>query len=202
MFRTFAWLLATAGWLAATPAPLLTAEAPSQALSKAQPVHQVMVGPARHLGGPEPALAGGTSCVGLGWPVSGPVVAAFAPVGRYAGHWGIDIAVEPGSTVRSAAAGTVTFSGTVAGNQTVTVEHGGGLKTSYSYLSERAVGRGAHLVRGAPVGSSGRAHETDALHFSVRRDGSYLDPRLFLGCQARGPGGAVYLVPAFPLGAA
>lgn len=145
---------------------------------------------------PVVAQAGGTSCVGLAWPVAGAVVRPYAPVGRYAGHWGIDIATDAGTEVRAAAAGTVTFSGTVAGNQAITIDHGGGLKTSYSYLSGRIARRSAYVTRGSVIGSTGQAHDSNALHFSVRRDGVYQDPIRFLGCRARGPGGAVRLVPA------
>ncbi|MFQ5948287.1 MAG: M23 family peptidase, partial [Acidimicrobiia bacterium] len=67
------------------------------------------------------------TCTGLAAPVGGPVIRAFAPVGAYGGHWGIDFGVEVGTTVRTAAPGEVTFAGTVAGNRTVTVHHGGGV---------------------------------------------------------------------------
>lgn len=137
----------------------------------------------------------GTSCVGLDRPVPGRVIEPYAPVGRYAGHWGIDMAAPPGTRVRASAEGTVTFAGSVAHNLTVTLDHGGGLKTSYSYLSELTVRRGASVTRGAGLGSTGRAHDSDGLHFSVRVDGTYVDPMQYLGCKARGPAGGVYLVP-------
>lgn len=147
--------------------------------------------------GHENTAQGGTSCVGLDRPVPGPVVELYGPIGRYAGHWGVDLGATPGTQVRAAAGGTVTFAGSVAHNLTVTVEHGGGLKTSYSYLAEVSVGRSARVARGARLGSSGPAHGSDALHFSVRVDGRYVDPLRYLGCHARGPAGAVYLVPAY-----
>ena len=34
-------------------------------------------------------------------PVRGPVVAGFAPVGSYGGHWGIDFGAVPGTPVRA-----------------------------------------------------------------------------------------------------
>jgi hypothetical protein len=63
-------------------------------------------------------------CAGLIRPVSGAVVAAFAPVGDYAGHWGVDLAAAPGTVVRAPGAGVVSFSGTVAGRRSVTIDLG------------------------------------------------------------------------------
>jgi len=141
--------------------------------------------------------ARGFSCVGLDRPVSGAVIRVYGPVGRYSGHWGTDLAALPGTSVRAAAGGTVTFAGSVVDNLTVTIAHGGGLKTSYSYLSELAVAAGALVGRGGLVGRSGPSHGDDALHFSVRVDGVYVNPESMLGCRARGPDTALRLVPAF-----
>ena len=106
-------------------------------------------------------------CVGLAAPVDGPVVAGFAPIGRWAGHWGVDFGADPGTPVRAAGAGVVSFDGTVAGNRTVTIDHGGGLKTSYSYLETASAGPG-RVMAGSVIARSGRAHGSEALHFSVR----------------------------------
>jgi murein DD-endopeptidase MepM/ murein hydrolase activator NlpD len=121
-------------------------------------------------------------CVGMQLPVDGPVIAGFAPVGRYAGHWGIDVAAPPGTTVRAAAPGRVTFAGTVAGRRSVTVDHGGGIRTSVSYLARVDVPVGSVVAAGDPLGKSGSAHGHDAVHFSVRVDGDYVDPAVWLVC--------------------
>lgn len=141
------------------------------------------------------AAPAGSSCVGLGHPVPAPIVRGFAPAGAYAGHWGVDYQVAVGTGVRAAGDGTVTFAGVVAGNSTVTIDHGGGLKTSYSYLAERAVGRGQWVRRGATIGRSGIHGELELLHVSVRVDGGYVDPAGYLGCHAAPPGPALRLVP-------
>ncbi len=75
-------------------------------------------------------------------PVPGSVVAPFAPAGRYEGHWGIDLAARYGSPVRASGSGVVTFAGSVAGMRSVTIDHGGGLRSSVSYLSEILVEAG------------------------------------------------------------
>ena len=139
------------------------------------------------------------SCAGLAWPVSGVVVREFLPTGRYSGHWGIDITAPAGTPVRAAGDGYVSFSGVVVGNRTVTVDHGG-LRTSYSYLSERTVEKGERVRLGDAVGVIGIHDEKDALHFSVRIGDRYIDPRIALRCTTQ-PSGALWLramVPGTP----
>ena len=143
---------------------------------------------------PSSAVADSPPCVGLARPVVGDVIAPYAPSGRYGGHWGIDIGTEFGSVVRAAASGRVTFAGDVAGNRTVTIDHGGGLRTSYSYLDERSVRAGSWTERGDPVGRSGSPHALPGLHFSVRVFGTYVDPIAWLGCQPYEPARALRLV--------
>ncbi|MDH3193398.1 MAG: M23 family metallopeptidase [Acidimicrobiia bacterium] len=143
---------------------------------------------------PLPAGSESPTCVGMTWPVSGEVIAHYAPSGQYAGHWGIDIGTDAGSVVRAAAPGRVTFAGEVAGNRTVTIDHGGGLRTSYSYLDERLVSAGAWMEAGDPVGRSGLPHAIAGLHFSVRVHGAYVDPISWLGCQPYEPARALRLV--------
>lgn len=136
-------------------------------------------------------------CIGLTPPVTAPTIASFAPSGRYSGHWGIDYAVDDATPVAAAGFGWVSHSGVVAGNRTVTIDHGGGLKTSYSYLDTNQVGRGAVVERGTVVGTVGMLHggEDPGLHFSVRLDGLYVDPDRYLGCPAYELPAALRLVP-------
>lgn len=137
----------------------------------------------------------GTECVGLSRPVEGPIVAVFAPIGRYGGHWGVDIETEPGSRVGAAAAGRVRFVGTVVGNRAVTVDHGGGVLTTVSYLGSTNVEAGSRVVRGGLLGFSGVDHGGPVVHFSVRLAGEYVDPLPLLGCVPVTPGNALRLVP-------
>ena len=138
--------------------------------------------------------ASGTSCVGLSPPVIGEVVHGFEPTGRYSGHWGIDYEDGEPQQVRAAASGRVTFTGTVAGNLTVSLDHGGGLRTSYSFLDDVLVVRGQWVRRGGVVGEAAGGFDHGLIHFSVRRSGVYVDPEPLLGCRSRAPGGAVWLV--------
>ena len=139
-------------------------------------------------------------CPGLSRPVSGNVLRSYAPVGSYAGHWGLDFAAVPGSVVLAADGGEVTFAGQVAGILSVTVHHGGGLRTSYSYLSEVAVAAGQMVGRADVLGHSGVDHGIEAVHFSVRLGDDYTDPEPWLRCwSAPAPGLSLAPVPsAYP----
>ncbi|MCP3998076.1 MAG: M23 family metallopeptidase [bacterium] len=128
-------------------------------------------------------------------PVAGTVLRIYEPVGRYGGHWGVDFAAEAGSAVLAADGGEVTFAGSVAGVLSVTVHHGGGLRTSYSYLSEVLVAAGQMVSRSDLLGRSGVDHGAEAVHFSVRIGDEYRDPEPWLRCW-RSPALGLSLVPA------
>lgn len=131
-------------------------------------------------------------------PVPGAVVRPFAPQGAYAGHWGVDLAAALGSPVRSVAAGMVTFAGGVAGRLTVTVLHGGEVRTSYSYLSAVGVSPGQPLAAGEILGRSGLDRGLSALHLSLRVGRAYVDPERWLDCRLAAPATAGHLAPALP----
>ena len=120
-------------------------------------------------------------------PVAGPVVAPFAPADRYEGHWGLDLSARYGSPVRASGGGTVTFAGIVAGMKSITIDHGGGLRSSVSFLSQILIDPGLRVEAGTVVGLSGKAHDVVAVHFSVRVDGEYTDPFPYLLCGAGDP---------------
>ena len=70
-------------------------------------------------------------------PVSDPFRSPDDPYGP--GNRGIEYDTEPGDVVRAAAAGIVVFAGPVAGELHVTVDHGGGVVSSYSFLERLSV---------------------------------------------------------------
>ena len=128
-------------------------------------------------------------------PVPGPVIAGYAPIGDYAGHWGVDFAAEPGRAVGAVADGTVTFAGSVAGRLSVSVDHGRGLMTTVSYLSAVSVRKGELVGAGQKLGESGRAHGTGSVHLSLRIDGEYTDPMVLFSCRVGDISEALRLVP-------
>lgn len=128
----------------------------------------------------EPVSASGP---GGSWlrPVDGPVRRPFvAPISRYGpGHRGADLAAPPGTPVRAANDGIVTFAGDVAGSRHVVVAHSGGLRTSYSFLLTVAVRAGARVRRGEVLGTAGGTgpeHGVGVLHLGLRVGDRYVDP--------------------------
>lgn len=140
-----------------------------------------------------PAVA--AECLQLRPPVPGAVVRGFAPVGAYAGHWGADLAAPEGSIAVASAPGVVSFSGSVAGMQAVTVDHGGGLRTTVSSVAERLVATGTRVARGTPLARTGIHGDTEAVHASVRVHGVYVDPVPLWRCIAASPSEGLRLVP-------
>lgn len=170
--------------LAGGPAAVLPPNAPATVLPSgaAAVVPEVPDHP-----GDEPPPPAGS----FGWPLPGfPAVArAFeAPAHRFGpGHRGVDLAAETGTPVLAAGAGTVVFAGPVAGRGVVSIDHVGGLRTTYEPVSP-IVRAGDLVARGEQIGTvqarhpgcaacphSGVLHE-GVLHWGVRRGMDYLDP--------------------------
>lgn len=114
-------------------------------------------------------------------PVDGDVVRSFdPPEQRYgAGHRGVDLAAEPGEPVASSLPGIVTFSGEVARRGWVTVDHGGGLQTTYGVLDPRLVASGARVDAGQELGRV--ASTAEHVDWGARLHGEYIDPLRLLG---------------------
>lgn len=122
------------------------------------------------------ALGSPAGAVVLDPPVQGPVLARFHASTSYGpGHRGVDLGVPPGTLVRAAASGHVTFAGRVVGATWVTVDHGT-VRTTVGPLASMRVQRGDRVVRGAVLGTSGHAHGRAAVHWSARRGTTYVDP--------------------------
>lgn len=117
------------------------------------------------------------------WPVPShtPVKTFAAPPTRYAaGHRGIDLAVSQGLAVTAPDDAVVRFAGTVVDRPVLTLDHGGGILSSYEPVrSELPVG--STIARGAVIGAmaSGGHCADGCLHVGVRVDGRYVSPLLF-----------------------
>ena len=119
------------------------------------------------------------------WPVVGAVIRGFEPPATpySTGHRGIDIAAPYGTEIRAPAPGIVRFAGLVGGELFVSVDHGGGLVSTYSWLSAVSVRKGEAVLEGAVLGLTGFGHagvSPPHLHFGVKRDGDYIDPMTVL----------------------
>lgn len=98
------------------------------------------------------------------------------------GHRGVDVEVAADAEISAPAAGTVAFSGMVAGRGVLTIDHGGGLVSTFEPVQSTltpgtSVGKGEHI--GAV--SSGGHVPLGQLHFGVRLNGAYINPMLLLG---------------------
>jgi murein DD-endopeptidase MepM/ murein hydrolase activator NlpD len=72
----------------------------------------------------------------------------------------------------------------VGGHLFVTLDHGGGLSSTYSWVSAALVREGDAIARGSPIALTGLGHPGSTvphLHLGVRLDGEYQDPLAFLG---------------------
>ena len=119
------------------------------------------------------------------WPVTGPIIRGFDPPDSPygSGHRGVDIAVALGTPVLAVAAGKITFAGPVGGRLFLTIDHGGGLDSTYSWLSSLVARKGQTVAPGQVIARSGTGHPGSIvphLHFGVRLDGTYLDPLDYL----------------------
>lgn len=118
-------------------------------------------------------------------PVPGAVVSPFRPGPQAwsAGHRGVDLAGGPGDAVLAAADGVVHFAGRVAGVPSVSIDHGGGLRTTYTPVSPM-VAAGEAVRVGQVVGRLQAGHCTDTcLHWGLTDGETYFDPTAHLLVQ-------------------
>src|SRR5215210_2876383 len=87
-------------------------------------------------------------------PVEAPVLDAFRPPANpYGpGNRGLEYATSAGTPVGAVGDGRVTFAGPVAGSLHVTVRHGDGIRTTYSFLARVDVVVGQDVRQGDVVG--------------------------------------------------
>ena len=124
----------------------------------------------------------------LVWPSRGAVTSPFGwrthPIfGMREFHTGIDIAGQSGAPVVAAYPGTVRFVGWRNGyGQQVTIDHGGGLETTYSHLSAASVRLGAQVEQGREIGRIGSTGWSTGPHllFEVLENGIPRDPTGYL----------------------
>ncbi len=118
-------------------------------------------------------------------PDAGRIVDGFvAPPCRFCagGHRGLEYQVVPGSPVTAAAAGTVSFSGSVAGTQYVVIDHGDGDRTTYGQLTAADVKIAGVVRAGQRIGTAGAT-----LYFGLRHGDEPVDPAPLLAVERRRP---------------
>jgi murein DD-endopeptidase MepM/ murein hydrolase activator NlpD len=130
------------------------------------------------------------------WPLDEPVVVvrAFDPPALpwLRGHRGVDLAGGVGARVRAAGAGVVVYAGVLAGRGVVSIDHAGGLRTTYEPVTA-AVKAGSQVVVGQRLGALEGGHpgclapapaapapDPACLHWGLRRGTTYLDPLILV----------------------
>ncbi|TQF67088.1 M23 family metallopeptidase [Rhodococcus spelaei] len=119
---------------------------------------------------------------GFDWPLR-PRPAVGRPFDRpehdwLPGHRGVDLLGSDGQPALAAGDGLVAFAGTVAGKPVVSVDHAGGLRTTYEPV-RATVRTGQRVDRGSVLGTLEPGHPEcpgACLHWGVRRGREYLDP--------------------------
>ena len=100
-----------------------------------------------------------------------------------AGHRGVDLGGAAGVAVLAAGDGVVVFAGMVAGRPVVSIDHAGGLRTTYEPV-DPSVAAGQRVTRGSPIGTLLAGHPgcpaAACLHWGLRRGEVYLDPLTLL----------------------
>jgi murein DD-endopeptidase MepM/ murein hydrolase activator NlpD len=139
---------------------------------------------------PPPSIEAGT------WvrPVSGYVSSPFGPRwGRM--HYGVDLANNMGTPIRSAQAGEVVWRVTGCnptsswgcgggfGNYVV-IDHGGGFATVYAHMQNVGVTTGQKVSRGATIGTVGNSGNSygSHLHFEFYDGGVRKNPCNYISC--------------------
>ena len=124
---------------------------------------------------------------GLGWPVSGGLLAGYGgrlPDGRRSD--GVLIAAAAGSAVKAVADGTVVFADWMTGyGNILIIDHGNGYMSLYAHNDSLLRDAGDAVKRGdavASVGTSG-GQDRPALYFELRRDGAPVNPSTWLTRQ-------------------
>lgn len=120
---------------------------------------------------------------GFGWPLDPKptVLRGFeaAPQPWAAGHRGVDLAGSAGQPVLAAGAGTVSFSGMVAGRGVIAIQHADGRRTTYEPVSDRDP-KGTVEASGDRIGSldsGGHCGATPCLHWGLLTGpDNYRDP--------------------------
>lgn len=124
-----------------------------------------------------PPVAAWTAPLGGATSVTRPFEAPAHAYGP--GHRGADLGGAPGALVLAAGDGVVVFAGMVAGRPVVSIDHAGGLRTTYEPIAA-SVGAGQQVARGSPIGTLSPGHAgcpvQACLHWGLRRGEVYLDP--------------------------
>jgi murein DD-endopeptidase MepM/ murein hydrolase activator NlpD len=125
------------------------------------------------------------------WPATGPISGVYGSQRILNGeprapHMGVDIAAPAGSPIVAAADGVVRMAETLflTGN-TILIDHGYGLETSYAHLSRLDVKPGQRVRQGEQIGLVGATGRVTGphLHWAVKTNDLYVDGTTLLSLR-------------------
>jgi murein DD-endopeptidase MepM/ murein hydrolase activator NlpD len=131
----------------------------------------------------QPALANGTTPTFV-WPLTGRVISDFGTESNGERNDGINIAAQPGTPIRAAAAGTISYAGNELrgyGNL-ILIKHDDGYVTAYAHAERITVQRGDTVTKGQIIAYAGSTGDVTSpqLHFEIRHGVQPVNPRSLL----------------------
>jgi murein DD-endopeptidase MepM/ murein hydrolase activator NlpD len=126
------------------------------------------------------------------WPVVGRISGVFGSQRILNGipkrpHYGVDIAAPDGTPIKAPAPGTVTLVHTdmFYTGGTINLDHGHGLTSIYTHMSEVLAAEGQHVKKGEVIGKVGATGRVTGphLHWGMNWFKSRLDPALLAGAM-------------------
>ena len=134
---------------------------------------------------------------GFALPVPGHITSKFGPR-RYRYHYGIDLKLQTGDSVRCAFDGQVRIVGWNARGygHYVVVRHTNGLETVYGHLSTPLVDENMRVYAGEPIGLGGNTGRSTGphLHFEFRYLGNAFNPELIVDFETGTTRDSTYLI--------
>ncbi len=118
------------------------------------------------------------------WPIKGRVIAGFGSNYHNLMNKGINIQALTGADILAARSGRVVFYADNFGNfgKTIIIDHGDGLRSVYSRISEIFINLGDNVQRGALIGRVGSTlrDKNSYLHFEIRKRAIAQNPLFYL----------------------
>ncbi|MHB8154996.1 MAG: peptidoglycan DD-metalloendopeptidase family protein [Candidatus Omnitrophota bacterium] len=118
------------------------------------------------------------------WPLRGRIITGFGFTYRNLINKGINIQASAGADILATRSGRVVFYARNFGNygKTIIIDHGDGLRSVYSRISEIFVQPGENVQRGALVGRVGASvrDKNSYLHFEIRKGALPQNPLFYL----------------------
>ncbi|WP_169568852.1 peptidoglycan DD-metalloendopeptidase family protein [Sneathiella limimaris] len=121
------------------------------------------------------------------WPAKGDVISGYGRKASGFHNDGINIRLQPGTEIRAAENGVVSYVGNEMrsfGNL-VLISHADGYVTTYGHLATMSVYKGQRIQKGEVIGTAGATGDVQIpqLHFEIRKNGAAKNPKTLLASR-------------------